>query len=104
MNKLRKITNYTSENLDTYIKKAVFATNISFCRAINTLPFYAHFGHVPIFKNNRKLGAIKPSIIEKTAGNLTNNKKEIHDQIRIFSDKYKKTYEKNQSKDNNLTV
>ncbi|KAM0686077.1 hypothetical protein COBT_002703, partial [Conglomerata obtusa] len=39
-----------------------------------------------------------------TAGNLTNNKKEIHDQIRIFSDKYKKTYEKNQSKDNNLTV
>lgn len=42
-NKIRKISNFGSKSWGRAVKKAEFATNICFNRAINTSPYIAKF-------------------------------------------------------------
>lgn len=57
--KLQKLCNYGELNWENYVEAAIYATNISFNRALQTSPYIFHYGVIPTFlidKTHNKMG------------------------------------------------
>lgn len=81
-NKIRRISGFGDRSWERAVKKATFATNICFNRAINTSPYIARFGKPPNLN--------KENVMKDAPDAGKNTLDEVQEQIREFKTRYYK--------------